>query len=79
MNKIILVFIALLVISCTNSTTNPNTNIYIGDGTVIDEVITDNPPLTNQVITDPIKISDYLKKGAVLDNLNLLKFKYETQ
>ena len=62
MNKIILVFIALLVISCTNSTTNPNTNIYIGDGTVIDEVITDNPPLTNQVITDPIKISDYLKK-----------------
>lgn len=62
MNKIILVFITLLVISCSNSTTNPTTNIYIGDGTVIDEVITDKPTVSNQIITDPIKISDYLKK-----------------
>ncbi|MEI0611442.1 hypothetical protein [Brachyspira pilosicoli] len=77
MNKVILAFIASLVISCTNSTTNPNTNIYIGDGTVIDEVVVDKPTLTNEIITDPIKISDYLKKYSgryyleTIDNNNI--------
>ncbi|MEI0794904.1 hypothetical protein R4L75_03090 [Brachyspira pilosicoli] len=62
MNKIILVFITLFIISCANSTTRPNTNIDIGDGTVIDEIIVEKPPVADDIITDPVKISDYLKK-----------------
>ena len=62
MNKIILVFITLFIISCANSTTSPNTNIDIGDGTVIDEIIVEKPPVADDIITDPVKISDYLKK-----------------
>lgn len=62
MNKIILVFITLFIISCDNSTTSPNTNIDIGDGTVIDEIIVEKPPVADDIITDPVKISDYLKK-----------------
>ena len=57
MNKIILVFITLFIISCANSTTSPNTNIDIGDGTVIDEIIVEKPPVADDIITDPVKIS----------------------